>query len=497
MSALFRSGTSARTILLALCCSAFLASPACAEESRKGIRIMGAGGRSGDVRTMDVSPGAGGSTGSVKLDADGKPTNGTARQTRRSSKFEPISETEFAELAKKVSRERGLRTYREIVPNYVSKKRMYEVIRGEMMSNFGDGQLDDYVYGLESMGLWPRGESLIEQYSDSLGEGVAGLYLPGKRQVYIVNELPARFLREFDDDGVEAIRDSTLAHEIVHSLQHESYPHFFEQRFPSYFQDDLALAMRTAIEGDALFYGIRTTIEDTRYLLPGAWFEFAVENMSTEAFAAPEDDSPLYLRKSFIFPYLEGYSLSFEEGPRLLVKPPISSEQARHKNKRRQSFYAISLVDMPAPAGKGCRRVHENTMGELGIEVMFTDADTSIGNAAWEGWDGDRYLVGRCPWGSEILWLSYWDTEDDAKQFARRYRSAAVALVENSRLSRPARVRRDGKAVIVSTPGYAEAAETVASKAEKARIAEYEKMKAWIERQESRIAAASVAKSAK
>ena len=36
----------------------------------------------------------------------------------------------------------------------------------------------------------------------------------------------------------------------------------------------------------------------------------------------------------------------------------------------------------------------------------------------WEGWNGDRYLAARCGGRRELLWLTVWDSEADAAEFA-------------------------------------------------------------------------------
>ena len=44
------------------------------------------------------------------------------------------------------------------------------------------------------------------------------------------------------------------------------------------------------------------------------------------------------------------------------------------------------------------------------------------GKAAAAGWDGDRYAVFEGPEGRlGLVWLSTWDSEDDAREFHRGY----------------------------------------------------------------------------
>jgi hypothetical protein len=52
------------------------------------------------------------------------------------------------------------------------------------------------------------------------------------------------------------------------------------------------------------------------------------------------------------------------------------------------------------------------------------------GKAAAAGWDGDRYAIFEGP-GDKLglVWLSTWDTEDDAREFAKGYVSYQTAKV--------------------------------------------------------------------
>src|SRR5690606_5829447 len=58
-----------------------------------------------------------------------------------------------------------------------------------------------------------------------------------------------------------------------------------------------------------------------------------------------------------------------------------------------------------------------NTLGELQTTILLERTDT--GEAA-NGWDGDRYEVFEHDNGNLALsWYTTWDTDEDARQFAR------------------------------------------------------------------------------
>ena len=84
---------------------------------------------------------------------------------------------------------------------------------------------------------------------------------------------------------------------------------------------------------------------------------------------------------------------------------------------------------------EGCRFVYENTVGELALSALMSDWHDPAPRSAWEGWDGDRYLVARCEDRLGLLWISSWDTEADAREFAAAYEQISEPLAVGGRSS--------------------------------------------------------------
>src|SRR5262249_1007318 len=73
----------------------------------------------------------------------------------------------------------------------------------------------------------------------------------------------------------------------------------------------------------------------------------------------------------------------------------------------------------------GWTELGRNVLGELQLGVLLRKHG---GKAAAAGWDGDRYAVFEGPKGRlGLVWLSTWDTEDDAPQFTTGYIAAQTA----------------------------------------------------------------------
>src|SRR6185295_10928879 len=75
--------------------------------------------------------------------------------------------------------------------------------------------------------------------------------------------------------------------------------------------------------------------------------------------------------------------------------------------------------------------------------------------------DGDRYVTFDCAGSRAFAWLTSWDSEYDAQQFADAYRAIAAAVARRASLAAEPRVEVRGNEAMIFTPelaGYAEAA---------------------------------------
>jgi len=70
----------------------------------------------------------------------------------------------------------------------------------------------------------------------------------------------------------------------------------------------------------------------------------------------------------------------------------------------------------------------------------------------WEGWNGDRFLTARCNEQGEFVWLTTWDSEADAAEFANGYRVIAESVRERAGLDGIS-VDQLGRDVVVYTDG--------------------------------------------
>lgn len=342
-------------------------------------------------------------------------------------------------------------------------------------------ELAAYRDGLVGVGLWPDDRDLLDEYTSVGGEEVAGLYVPARRTLYVVEdpEIPWSLRIVSAIARRDLFREIVLAHELVHAIQHDTHPRLLEESLAWREQDDASAAVSAAVEGDATRVGFEVVMPGRLPSAQSVRDELASDVASRSK--GPLAESPALVRLTVAFPYEYGYGLSLAEGPALLDAPPVSTEQVLHPEHRRASFLAIDLSALRDSLPSGCRFVAENTAGELGLSVLFRDLSEAPDPSAWQGWDGDRYLVARCGQRRELLWLTAWDGPVDAGEFEAGYRGIGAAVAARAGLGAPPRLRRVGNQVLVFSSGLAPLAEHTPSLARRKRVATLDQLQVWLD----------------
>jgi hypothetical protein len=129
-----------------------------------------------------------------------------------------------------------------------------------------------------------------------------------------------------------------------------------------------------------------------------------------------------------IFPYFQGMvfcaKLTNEGGwaaiDDVYRNPPLSTEQIIHPEKYRAKPDFPMTIDLAAlKPGDGWREVGRNVLGEMQTAILLKKHG---GKRAAAGWDGDRYAIFEDAKNRlALVWLSTWDSEDDAREFAHAY----------------------------------------------------------------------------
>jgi hypothetical protein len=382
-----------------------------------------------------------------------------------------LREEPFARIVERTARARGIAPEGEVRTRVIATAELPAILERALSAEWSAAEIRSYQEGLTTLGLWPAGRDLLAEFVAVYSEEVVGLYLPVERTLYLVRDAPSSFalrvLSAFARRDFQ--REVILAHELVHLLQHQAHPELHEGAAFWKHHDDAGAAVQAALEGDALRYGFEALEVD-----PPAAEELrrALEGESDRRTRGALAEAPALLRLTVAFPYTHGYGLSLREGRELLAAPPASTEQVLHPERRREAFLALDLAPLRPALPAGCALVFENTLGELGLSVLFRDLAGEHEAAAWQGWDGDRWLVAQCAGRRELLWLTAWDSEADAAEFAAAQARIAPAVAERAQLAGAPEARVAGREVRVASPGLIALRERLGDLARRERVAD-------------------------
>ncbi|MGH7337543.1 MAG: hypothetical protein ACREI7_08195, partial [Myxococcota bacterium] len=331
-----------------------------------------------------------------------------------------VREGPFAEIVARTAAARGNARPERVDVRVVPQEELPALLRESVLRHRTPEELARYQARLVAVGLWPPDRDLIEESLAVGRDEFAGFYVPESRVLYVVDGLPVPFSVRFLSAlvGRDLMREIVLSHEVVHLLQHRDAPELFDAiRWME--QDDATAAVQAAFEGDALRYGFAAVLAETGGSLPDPDQLRRDLEAETEAKAdGALGEAPALLRLTLTLPYTRGYPLALAEGRKLLDHPPATTEQVMHAERRRADFAVADLAPLEAALPAGCESLGQNTLGELGIWVLFQDLGGATGSAtASEGWDGDRYLAARCGGRPAFVWWTTWDSEADAVEF--------------------------------------------------------------------------------
>ena len=133
--------------------------------------------------------------------------------------------------------------------------------------------------------------------------------------------------------------------------------------------------------------------------------------------------------RSLIFPYLRGLVFCADADQRRRLEGARRRPTATRRSRPSRSSTPRSTGPSPtcrppstsasSTPASGWKELGRNVVGEMQLGVLLRRHG---GKAAAAGWDGDRYAVFEGPDGRlGLVWLSTWDSEDDAREFARGY----------------------------------------------------------------------------
>jgi len=340
----------------------------------------------------------------------------------------------------------------EVKRDVTKRENMKALILKEIDEDMTPQEFRANELAMKAFGLLPLDYNLREVLAQVYAEEVAAFYDPKTKTMHLIEEPKAEvqkkptllerfFGRKGDFDKDE--NKTVIAHELTHALADQHYDLEAMQKAVKK-DDDRSLAISALIEGEATLVMFGAGMDDwdgddiTQLPAQNLEWTFSVLAPFLPFLGGGKTlrTVPPIVTESMTFPYFKGMvfcaKLTNKGGwaaiDEVYRNPPLSTEQILHPEKYSAELDLPMSIDLGAlEPGQGWKEVGRNVMGEMQLGVMLKKHG---GKAAAAGWDGDHYAVFEGP-GKKLglVWLSTWDSEDDAREFFKGYVSYQTTKV--------------------------------------------------------------------
>ncbi|HVH43530.1 MAG TPA: hypothetical protein VM925_14345 [Labilithrix sp.] len=352
------------------------------------------------------------------LDAGAAPSTSSVPENTEAALSSTESKT-VAQTLVRVSEIRGVKATKPVPGVKLDRDKLVARIKDKALREYPADALRREGQLLQLFGFAPPSFDYLTEMMTLLEAQLEGFYEPKNGTMYLAAELR----------GAEA--QATLAHELVHALQDQSWDLKSRSSYrPG--KGDETLALACLAEGDATSVMMDFIMADqgkNALDLPEAMVRELMANgmngLSVQAV-------PHILRTSLVAPYIDGLSFvhalrrkgGWKMVDRAWETPPTTTEQVLHLDKWESHEPAIAI---PSPSGNALgaewKRDDEDTFGELGLALMFQEwLDTSEARRAAAGWGGDRSAI--YVKGDELAFAVH--SRYDALTFAERATTVLV-----------------------------------------------------------------------
>jgi hypothetical protein len=340
----------------------------------------------------------------------------------------------------------------EVKRDVTKREDMKSLILKEIDEDMTPGEFRANELALKAFGLLPRDYNLKDTLAQVYAEEVAAFYDPKTKTMHLIEEpklkekKPPTFLErvfgksdEFDKNNNKTV----IAHELTHALADQHYDLDAMQKATKN-DDDRSLALDALIEGEATMAMFGAGMEDwdgnAIVSVPADRMEFTFNLLAPFlpflGGGKSLRNAPPIIGESMIFPYFKGMVFCMKIANTggwsaiddVYKNPPLSTEQILHPDKYRAKPDYPMVIDLGAlKPGDGWNEIGRNVLGEMQMAIMLKKHG---GHAAAAGWDGDRYAIFE---GQKsklgLVWLTTWDSEDDAREFAKAYINYQTAKI--------------------------------------------------------------------
>ncbi len=327
---------------------------------------------------------------------------------------------------------RGLEFRRPVPVRAIGPAEVAAVVDQELDRSLSPAQRAHAEVAYAGLGLVPSGTRLEPAMERLFTTQLAAFYDPRSQSLAVATQAMNRPGLRWSTalTGRDLMGELAVAHELTHALQDQHWGLPADSDPPGKRRTDRLLARRALLEGDATWASFATVSGGRLDDATRARVLRQLDALPSQLAAAVPDVPPL-LRDTLAFQYQDGTRFvdrllahgGWAAVDRAHLDPPISSEQVLHPERYLAAARDVPTpITVPRPSGlqrAGFETVLDDTLGEVVVRVLAARAlPPAHATRVAAGWDGDRLVA--FARGAELIvvWLSAWDSEEDAVEFA-------------------------------------------------------------------------------
>jgi hypothetical protein len=365
----------------------------------------------------------------------------------------------------------GLKLRHQVPYDLISKDQVNQFLKDRLRDAGSPEDLRIEELALKKFGFVASDFDLAKTTVELLTEQAAAFYDFHKKKLYITDWAPP------------SMRQAALVHELAHALADQNFrlERFIKQGRES---DDLSMAHMAVMEGQATWLMSEAMARRTGQSLKNS--NSTVEMLSRSMESGPGeypvfDGSPLYLRRTLVFPYTQGMLFQHAVVQKMgqagfaevFRRAPVSTQQILHPEKY---FDDVKPAHPELPKllrNRGYKRLIEGTVGELDHSILLAQYLTEQrAHDIAPHWRGGAYALHENKRERRVVlaYASEWEDAGSARRFfesyqdvlRKKWRAMEVKQSNESLFAGHSddgyfRVRLDGS-VVTSLEGLAEPA---------------------------------------
>jgi hypothetical protein len=333
-------------------------------------------------------------------------------------------ESSMAELG----RITGLQALRKVQADTIDKPHLKRFVEEQIKHELKPEEIRIEEISLKKLGLVPDNFDLARSTVELMTEQAAAFYDYRKKKLFLLEP------RDTDAPSSAEEEHTVLVHELAHALadQHFNLNKYLHRSKT----DDSSLARMAVMEGQATWLMYEAQAQKRGASLVNA--PGMVESMSRASDSRIEQypvlsNTPLYMRASLLFPYMQG--LRFQQAVQqklgkvafseVFRNPPANSQQILHPEKYLSGEKATQVSLPLMPSGSQYKVLNGGTIGEFDHEVLIEQyvGKTESQSLAphWKG-GAFRLLQSKKNKSTVLLYASEWDSAANARRMFDAYK---------------------------------------------------------------------------